>query len=232
MEKFKSKLTSEVALVLSVSAGTALLGVVLGYAQPVRATASTAKSFLQTDEKVISIYQRDDELIDFGDLHLGNVHVPPNRKFSLKSLTNQPGKEAEDWLQNLEFTITNRSNKSITSVVFEVQFPDSEINGPLMGYRNLSVGIPPDAPNISVPPIPGKMAISLSPGDKTTFLLSALDLQQIKDFLALRKFQLSEMNGIVIKVLFVAFDDGTRWATGQFFRLNPNAPGGFERIPQ
>lgn len=121
MSKFKTKLTSEATILLSVCIGAAMLGA-LGITEPARATSSAPLSSYQSDEKSISIVLRDDELVEFGDLGVKRVKVTPNRKFSVKSLGIESGKQGDDWIESLEFSIKNKSDKQITSVVFEPQF--------------------------------------------------------------------------------------------------------------
>ena len=229
MPKFKTKLTSEATILVSVCIGAAMLGFALGITEPARATSSAPLSSYQSDEKSISIVVRDDELVEFGDLGVRRSKVTPNRKFSLKSLGIEPGKQGDDWIESLEFSIKNKSDKQITSIVFELQFPDTEFNGPLMGFRGLSLGLPPNVPQN---PHNQVQPLILQRDAKSTFQLSTSELQRIKDFLALRKFHISDLNTLVIKVLYLTFDDDTKWSSGHFYRANPSAPGGYERIPQ
>lgn len=229
MTTLRTSRTNSVVVLLTVCTVSTMLGVILGTNERITAKASQPLSASQSDEKLISIVVRNDELVEFGNLSVRNVKVSPNQKFSVKSLAIESGKQGEDWIENLEFSVKNKSDKQITAVVFELQFPETEVNGPLMGYSSLSLGVPP---NLPTPPHNQVQSFTLQPGDKSTFQLSASSLQRIKDFLALRKFLISDLNNIVIKVFYLTFDDGMKWSSGHFYRSNPSAPGGYERIPQ
>ncbi len=142
MTKWRDTFKREAATLILVCVGAALLGFILGDTDNTTATASSGLSSRQSEEKTITIFQRDDELVDFGDLRIGNVSVTPNQKFDITSLGIGPEKK-DDWLENLEFTMKNKSDKQITAIVFELQFPDTTVKGSIMVYRGLGLGVPP-----------------------------------------------------------------------------------------
>ncbi len=62
------------------------------------------------------------------------------------------------------------------------------------------------------------------------FALSAEELRRLKQFLALRNFQVTNLNKLVIRIVSVVFADGMKWEMDYYYRPNPSAPGGYERI--
>jgi hypothetical protein len=182
----------------------------------------------QSDEKVIERIELSNEPLKFDDLAVKKVEISPGQKFSATSLAEKGGGKAEDWLENLEFSLKNRSNKQIVYIGLALQFPETEGSGPLMVYA-LGIGIPPQA---SKDEIKYGNPLALYPGDTFSYALSVKRLELIKDFLALRKFQIIEMNKAVIKLTYVIFDDGMKWEQGYYYRPNPSATGGYERINQ
>jgi hypothetical protein len=126
-----------------------------------------------------------------------------------------------EWLENLQFTVRNTSDKRITYIVIQIDFPETGVGAPTMVYSK-GIGIPPD------PPVPPDSSLfSLDPGDKTTISLSATELEGVKGFLASRNYQLADLNKVVIRIATVAFDDGIKWEQG---RLHRRSPGGTERL--
>jgi hypothetical protein len=231
MVQLKANRKNRMAILLLVCAASALLGFALGDTKVNTARANKSLSSQQSDEKVIVTAEHTDDPLKFGDLlHLKNVKIVMGRKFSAKSIAERGGGRVEDWLEYLEFSLKNISDKQITYIHLELQFPDTDLNGPPMVYRQLAIGIPPKpSKNVSL----YRKPLALKSGDTLTFTLSDKDLQQIKDFLALGKFQLADTNKVVVQVLYLIFDDGIKWTLGgSYYRPNPSVPGGYERINQ
>lgn len=230
MVRFNTRHINELALLLAVCAGSAL-GLLLGNGKRVTAKAPPLSVSRQSSDKLIQISQRPDEPLEFGNLSIRNAKITPGRKFNAASLAARSAAQGTDWLDNLEFNLKNRSDKQITYIVFELQFPDTEVSGPLMVYRELSTGVPSRA---SGGPLRSddESPLALKPGDTTTVKLSAKHLERIKHFIGLRNFRLSEMNTVVVKILVVTFDDGMKWSSGYYMKPNPNVAGGYERVNQ
>lgn len=240
VKSYSRFIDTNVTLLLTVCIASSVLGFVLGVNRRTTAiakhldshsnsisssrnmknmAAALRASVQQSDEKRIEISQRSDELLEFGNLSVKNVKISPNQKFSATSLAASGGGSVGDWLENFEFSLRNKSDKQITYVVFELQFPETEVNGPLMVYRELRIGIPPKE---SLDPTRSDAEpLALNVGDTTRVVLSAKHLQRIKEFILLRNFQLSEMNRVVVKILSVFFNDGMKWESGLYYRPNP-----------
>lgn len=231
MAQLKATRKNRRAVMLIVCAASALLGFALGNTKVNGTRANKPLSLQQSDEKVIVTAEHTDDPLKFGDLLLlKNVKIVMGRKFSARSIAEKGGGRVEDWLENLEFGLENKSEKRITYIRLELQFPDTDINGPPMVYDRLGIGIPPNA---SKDESRYSKPFALNPGDTYVFTLSPRNLQVIKDFLALGKFQLADTNKVVVQVLYLIFDDGIKWTLGgSYYRPNPNVPGGYERINQ
>jgi len=206
-----------------------ILGLALGARSPA-AAASPVSLPPQSDEKSIEISERPDELVEFRTLRLNDVEIAPNRKFSASALAAKSGGQVVDWIQNLQFSLRNRTDKRITYIGFELQFPDTGATGPLMVYREFGIGIHPNAGTPAGAVLRNDVPLSLGPGETATAILSADRLRRIKHFIGLRNFQLADLSRVVVKVLNVFFDDGVMWSTGHYYKPNIAAPGGYERI--
>jgi len=92
---------------------------------------------------------------------------------------------------------------------------------------NLEIGIRPKAIG---PPLENAKPFSVDPGDTFTFTLSADELQHLKSYLALEKFQLVDLNRLDIVLGPVVFADGMKWEMRNMHRPDPDSPSGYKRI--
>ena len=228
MTKLKGARVNQTVVFLAVCVSSAMLGFVMRNNKIVTAETDEPLLLRQSDEKVIERKESPNEPFEFGNLAVKKVKVFPRQKFSAASLAETTGGQVEDWLENLEFTIRNKSDKQIVYFLLELHFPETENDGQKMVY-NLPVGAHPKTSgkrkNNSEP-------LSLLPRDTFTMALSAKELDTIKSFLALRNYRLGTLNKVVIKIGNVAFEDGIIWEQGSYYRPNPEMPGGYERFNQ
>ncbi|MGA9772434.1 MAG: hypothetical protein WBV94_25600 [Blastocatellia bacterium] len=227
MANLKTHRINQTVLLLAVCAISAMFGFALRDNETVAAKSYPPILLQQSDEKVIETYERDDDLLEFGNLSVKNTRIVPYQKFSANLLAEKGGGQAEDWLENLEFSLRNKSDKQIIYIQVELQFPDTATNGGLlMVYREFCIGIHPKSGST----LKNIRPLALNPGATTTATLSRDHLQRIKNFVGLKNFQLTDINKVVVKILAVIFDDGVMWSSGHYFRANPAAPGGYELI--
>jgi hypothetical protein len=226
MTKFPNSGVNERVVLIVVCVVSGILGLALGGRSRATAGASPPSLPRQSDEKVIERYERPGEPFEFSDLHVRNSKIALRQTFSARSLAEKGGGQAEDWLENLEFKLKNKSDKRITFILLQLQFPETAANGPKMVYH-LHVGIHPKP---SVDELEHGKSLGVGPGDAVTFTVSAKELELIKQFLALRNFQLADLNKVLIRIVSVVFDDETKWEMDYYYRPNASAPGGFERI--
>src|ERR1044071_4833019 len=114
MANLKTNRINQTVLLLAVCAVSATLGFMLRDNKAIAAKAYPASIVQQSDEKVIETYERDDELLEFSNLSIKNIKIVPNQKFSASSLAEKGGGQTEEWLENLEFSLRNKSGKQIT----------------------------------------------------------------------------------------------------------------------
>jgi hypothetical protein len=231
MAKLRSSQIYQTVGMLAVCVGAIVLGFALGNSRNIAVKAAAPLVVRQSDEKSIQISQRSDELLEFGNLSVKHVKLSPSGTFNASSLAAKSERQVEDWIENLEFTLRSKADKQITYIQFELQFPDTEVNGPLMVYREFGLGVHPQSGGeLRGGALRYGKPLALSPGDTAIATLSDDHLQRIKHFIGLRNFQLNDMHRVVVKILSVTFDDGLMWSSGHFYRPNPGTPGGYERI--
>ena len=204
-----------------------MLGLTLRVTKVTMANSNPSKLLQQSDEKTIEKVEFPDEPFEFSDLSIQNVKIHLRQKISINSLIEKSGGRADDWLENLKFTLKNTSGKRITYVAVELDFPETTANGPMMVYNQLSLGVRPRATEDDRK---RATALRLEPGETVTFTLSAKDLQVIKQFLAVRNYELADINNVTIRIDRLIFDDGMKWQIGRFYKLNPDKPTGYELI--
>ena len=177
----------------------------------------------RSDDKLVTKGDWGNEPLEFSLFHTKNLVIKPGRKFSVKALAEAGG---EDWIENFGFSLNNVSDKKIVFVLLKVNFPETRITGRLM-VSDLEIGIPPKAIG---PPLENAKPFSLDPGDTFNFILSDNELQHMKSFLALEKYQLVDLNRMDIILGPVVFADGMKWEMRNMHRPDPNSPSGYERI--
>ncbi|MGA9772433.1 MAG: hypothetical protein WBV94_25595 [Blastocatellia bacterium] len=227
MANLKTHRINQTGLLLAVCIASAMLGFALRDNKTIAAKTYPALILQQSDEKVIEKYDHGNEPVELDNLSIKTVKIAPGQKFSAKAITEMGGGRVEDWLENLEFTINNKANKQITFILIEFQFPETDASGARMVYNKLGIGIPPKA---SANALKYSKQLALNSGDTTTYTLSTRDLTLIKDFLALNKFQLADLNEMAIRLVYVIFDDGMKWELRHYYRPNPGMPGGYELV--
>ena len=195
------------------------------YAQEARITcALSASSILlnylsqvsqyHSDEKVIEREQYPGEPVEIENLAVKNVKVALHQKFSAKSLAEQGGGLEDDWLENLEFTIRNTSDKRITYLAISLGFPRPGNTDTSVGtFYHFVFGIDLRA---SGEPATLVEPFSLSAGGSYAVRVSEKDLKEIKNRLMMSKTPLADVNKIILRVPAVGYEDGVQWQLGQY----------------
>jgi hypothetical protein len=186
----------------------------------------------QSDEKVIERQKYRYEPFEFGELSVKKTKISPSQKLSARALAENGGGSVEDWLENLEFSFKNTSDKQITFLDLELAFPETGEGRPLMMYV-LSMGIHPTA---SENTMKYGTPFALDPGGVLSFKLSADKLEMIKKFLVQGGFYLGNLNKATIRIDYIYFADGTKWNQGALYKPlpgenpGPGKPGKYERV--
>jgi hypothetical protein len=241
MGKFKTNRTRMTILSLSVCLTASILGLILGnnfVSGDNKAALATAprnvkkqESSQQPDEKVINLTKYETQPVVLNNLSVKNAKLEFYHKFNAKTLAEQKGGLVEDWIEDLEFTIKNESNKVITSITVQFEFskqliPEPRLTAPNIAYPH-TIGPPPEATQDEVKYFE---PLVLNPGEEFTLRLSTKQFNIIKKALAFNNYQLADMSRIDLRITRVVYNDGISWSNGRNFRKNPNWPGGFEPI--
>lgn len=206
---------------------SALIGFVVQSNKTAIGKVSASTLLRHSDEKIIEKKEFPDEPFEFSNLKVKHTKIALKQKFSARALAEKAGNQSTDWIENLEFSIKNASPKRMTYISIELDFPETTTNGPMMVYNQLGIGVHPKALTTN---IKSETPLALESGDVVNFTMSPQRLQILKDFLASRNFQLADLNQVVVRIEYIFFDDGMKWAQGQYYRPNPNTRSGYELI--
>jgi hypothetical protein len=173
------------------------------------ADSSQARDNIQSKEKQIErgnlIYASDP--LKITEIKVANKLVKLNEKFEGN----------EDWLKGANFKLKNISNRKIVHVQLDFDFPETAVDGPLLGYQ-LMLGHRPGAYDPLAAPL------SLAPG---ATLDVSIDEKVYADFgrlLDVRPLN-HAISRVKVRIAFVVFDDGTGYGIGgTFYRQDTNNP--------
>lgn len=120
--------------------------------------------------------------------------------------------EEADWLKGVEFKLKNKSDKSITYVVLNVDFPETKDTGtPIMHW--LYLGHNPDSESM-------RPALYLKPDESINISL-APEFDTIKKTLE-RREPIDSIHKIQVSLDQVIFEDNTLYSGGGIFKRNPD----------
>jgi hypothetical protein len=218
----------ETSVVLVAALFAALLGASLGNLRgTARATTPGLPKPQHSGEKVITIYERDDDIVRVGDVKFAGTKIKRGMKFDTDYLTAKARTQFSDWLEGVEFSIANNSTKRVTCILLEFYFPGTGGTRPDLAYRDFTVGIPPEGYFRT-----GKEEdLTLQPGDSGIGSLSREHLERIKKLFDMRSLKVNDVNRLQIRILGVFFDDGLMYSSGVYYKPNP-ASKRYERIDQ
>lgn len=169
------------------------------------------------EEKVIGRDLFVDDPVDLGDITVKGVPIELGRKFSAKSVTAQDGGLEEDWLENLEFTVKNTSDKRITYLQASLRFPLFENTDKSAAgmFHHFILGVDlrasGEAATYATP-------FSLDAGASHTIRLDEKGLKEIKSRLERSKQSLAGINKVFIQIGVVGYEDGLQWQAGRYIR--------------
>jgi hypothetical protein len=182
----------------------------------VNAWSSANKSSAEqenTEHKVIKHLSYPNQPVDISKIKVKGKAIKLNEKI---------GENGDDWLNDLSIEATNISDKTITYIEMNLDFPETKTSGNMMTFP-LKYGQNPRAAIVTGQPE------SLPPNQTTTFNLSGQILTSLKDFIG-RRHSLSNLKKVTIHLNQVSFEDGTIWTGGSFFRVDPNNPKRYIRL--
>lgn len=148
-----------------------------------------------------------------------------NKKSRLK--INSKISAADDWLESLTVSVKNISDKAITYVEIELDFPRPKDGNPKEREPPL---VFPLYYGSDAAPAPLKPKQSFKPGETASAVLSDERYQVLKG--ALLDEQYSSIKRVKMRVMRVIFDDETMWNFGTMMRPDPDNPGRRIRIKE
>lgn len=150
------------------------------------------------------------------------IEINVEIKGKVAQLNEKIDEDEDDWLDNLSITVKNISDKTITYVRINLDFPETKKTGNMMRFP-LSYG-----QNLRAPIVSGQPE-ALLPGHDATVVLSGQVFTDLQMFIE-KRHPLKALKKVTIHINEVSFDDGTIWSGGSFFRVDPNDPRKYIRI--
>lgn len=189
-----------------------LISVVLGINAGSSANRlSTAQE--KPEDKIIKHFQDPTRPVEIIDVKVKGKAIKLNEKIN---------EDADDWLDDMSLTVKNISDKTITYIQLDLDFPETKSTGTLMRFI-LRYGKNPRALFTTNPLEP------LLPNQTATFHLSDQTLAGLKKFMETRQ-PLNRLKKVDLMLEQVFFEDGTWWFAGSLFRPDPNNPKKYIRI--
>jgi|SRR5947209_5404758 len=122
-----------------------------------------------------------------------------------------------DWLQALTFKLKNKSDRTITYIALDIDFPETRAvgNGSITEHQ-IMLGNDPENKL-------GHTPLHFLPGDSMEVPL-APEYKEIKTSLS-HRLPLENVSNVLVRLHQVMFDDGTLWSAGNLYRRNPDSNG-------
>ncbi|HEY9405555.1 MAG TPA: hypothetical protein VIQ24_23095 [Pyrinomonadaceae bacterium] len=167
----------------------------------------------KASDKVIKYSPYSNQPIEITDVTVKGKSTKLNAKID---------ENADDWLSDLSITVKNVSDKTITHITLNLEFPETKETGNPMFFP-LRFGQNPQVP-ISV-----GQPEALPANQITTLYISGQTLTKLKSFIEKRQ-PLNSLKKVSIHPGTVYFEDKSLWTGGSFFRIDPNDPSKYIRV--
>ena len=122
-----------------------------------------------------------------------------------------------DWLKNVTFKIKNRSDKAITFLQIDLDFPETKAAAGAIMMHQLFLGQRPDFKSTLK-----NQPFYLKPNETIEISLEP-EFAEIKTLIELKEPSIEGINKLVIRTSDMMFEDGTLYAGGFFYRRNPDS---------
>jgi hypothetical protein len=119
-----------------------------------------------------------------------------------------------DWVKNLKLRLKNTSDKTITYLLLDLDFPETVPSTARVAQRQIAFGRGPD--NQATRP-----ALRLRPGETMELRLDT-EYDGIRA-LVTRALPVESVSKMVVRLHQVMFDDDTLFSSGSMYRRNPDA---------
>lgn len=125
--------------------------------------------------------------------------------------------EADDWPRRLSLEIENTSDKPITFLTVNLNFPDTRSSGYMMTYP-VELGVRP----IVNPRAAAGKTMRLMPKEKVQITLDD-KYDELERFIKSRH-SMNQITNLEVEIGFIVFEDGIAWSAGDFLRPDPYNP--------
>lgn len=138
-------------------------------------------------------------------------------KVKTKDVKLGEGFETEsDWLRQVTFKIKNKSDKAITYLQIDLDFPETKATAGAIMMHQLFFGQRPDfISSLKNPPL------YIKPNETLEISLES-EYNSIKGLIELKHPSIENINKIVIRTGSMMFEDGTLYSSGAFLKRNPD----------
>jgi hypothetical protein len=121
----------------------------------------------------------------------------------------------DDWMRGFAVTFKNTSNKNIVYLKLLLEFPETEVAGPMMAFPIIFGRQPKNSNDRSFDNL-------LKPGEDVEIALTDDKYSSLRSFLKSRSFD--KVSNISLFLDMVIFDDDIMWTGGDLWSRNPNDP--------
>lgn len=123
--------------------------------------------------------------------------------------------DESDWLQHVTFKVKNKSDKVITFLQIDLDFPETKITAGVTMMHQILLGRRPDfASTLKNQPL------SLKPNEMIEIGLGT-EYDDIKALIELKQ-SIGKINRLTIRTSDILFDDGSLYSGGSLFKRNPD----------
>lgn len=127
------------------------------------------------------------------------------------------GFEAESgWLKDVTFKVKNRSDKTITALQIDLDFPETKETAGAIMMHQMFLGQRPDFKSKI-----NRTPLHLKPNETLEISLAA-EYESIKTLIELKHPSVDVINKLVIRTNDMMFEDGRLFSGGFFYRRNPD----------
>jgi len=116
--------------------------------------------------------------------------------------------QEKEWLKDFSIKIKNKSEKRISFLALQLEFPETTSTGDLMAFQMYYGAHPMRKPADYENEVP------VSPGETLEMAVDVKRFDRLKKFIETRS-SLDSLSRAVIRILAIHYDDGTTWSSGQ-----------------
>jgi hypothetical protein len=124
--------------------------------------------------------------------------------------------DESDWLKHLTYKVKNRSDKAITFLQIDLDFPETEATAGAIMMHQLFFGQRSDFRSTL-----NNQPLYIKPNETIEISLERA-YDDIKTLIELRHPTVGVINKLTIRTSDVMFEDGALYASGMFYRRNPD----------